>query len=543
MAQHKDNQLMAWIRTQLPAALRDFLPGQRWFGGKARTIESAEVLDIVPIAMDRREAFVILAQVNYSEGRPDTYALPLIAMEGGQTPHSDEKGLPSQLLLKGDGEQKNLILADALSDDQFPTVFLDAIASGKTFAGGEGEIAASPTQAFQSWDFAKTDLHPSLMRAEQSNTSIRFGDRLILKFYRRLQEGINPDLEIGTFLTDKAAFENAPPLGGSLKYRSPQGQAMTLGILQAFVPNQGDAWRHTLATLDSYYEKMSSSAFASKETAVPPHTVLELTRMEVPQRVTEAIGEYWSSAGLLGRRTAQLHLALASGAGDPNFRPEPVSATFQRMQSESMRHLASQVLRTLERKLVALPESIQNNAKKVLEHENELLARFDSFADEKMAGEIIRIHGDYHLGQVLYTGSDFVIIDFEGEPARSLEERRAKRCALQDVAGMLRSFHYAAYTALWKRATGSSAGPDVTERLAAWAQYWQAWVSARFLGEYLKTAAKAHFLPQSESELMILLNAYLLDKAFYELGYEMNNRLDWVRLPLEGILQLVTTHD
>ena len=204
-----------------------------------------------------------------------------------------------------------------------------------------------------------------------------------------------------------------------------------------------------------------------------------------------------------------------------------------------MLDLASHVLRTLERLFATLPDSARAKAESVLKREKELLARFDSFARQEMTGKLTRIHGDYHLGQVLYTGLDFVIIDFEGEPARSLEERRAKRCPLQDVAGMLRSFHYAAHTALAKQTFGLSAGEAVGDKLAAWADYWQSWGSARFLSDYLHLASQADFLPPSEGELSLLLDAYLLDKACYELGYELNNRPDWVKLPLEGILQLL----
>jgi maltose alpha-D-glucosyltransferase / alpha-amylase len=543
MAQGNDNPLVHRIRNQLPSALPDFLTCQRWFGAKARTIQSAEVLDVVPVPASDRESFVILAQIKYSEGPADTYALPLRVAGKDWAAGSDQNTPASRLLLKGDSEQADVVLADALADDDFPGVFLRAITDGGTFPGRVGRISASSTEAFRGWDFARADLRPSLMRAEQSNTSIRFGNRLILKFYRRLEEGTNPDLEIGTFLTDKASFEYAPPLGGWLEYCPAQGQTMTMGILQAFIPNQGDAWQYTLSALDSFYERMSSPALAGRQTALPPSTLIELAREEIPRGVSETIGEYWDSAGLLGRRTAQLHLALASDSNDLNFRPETFSAAFQRSQSASMRNHAAQVLRTLETTLATLSVSIQASAKVLLEKRKGLLARFDTIAKQQISGELIRIHGDYHLGQVLFTGEDFVIIDFEGEPARSLEERRAKRCALQDVAGMLRSFHYAAYTALWKRLAGRGAGHKPDEKLASWAAYWHAWISARFLGQYLKTAAKARFLPQSESELALLLNAYLLDKAIYELGYELNNRPDWVRLPLEGILQQIAARE
>jgi trehalose synthase-fused probable maltokinase len=542
MAQGQHNPLTRQIRNHLPQVLPAFLNRQRWFGGKARAIQSAEVLDVIPIEGGSRAAFVVLAQLKYSEGRDDIYAVPLVHATGEPTSAPGGAENSPRLFLHGEGKQEGPVFYDALADEHFPSVLLEAVAAGRGFAGETGEIKAWPTRAFCGWELAKADLRPSLMRAEQSNTSIRFGDRLILKFYRRLEEGINPDLEIGTFLTDKAAFPHTPPLGGALEYRRARGPAMTLGILQAFVPNQGDAWRFTLATLNSFLEKIAHSASVTEKPTSPLRGVAELREARTPPDVPATIGEYWDSAGLLGRRTAQLHLALASNSEDSGFRPEPFSPSFQQSQHQSMRGLASQVLRTLQRRLATLPDSARGKAESILKREKELLARFDSLAEQKLTGKLIRIHGDYHLGQVLYTGSDFSIIDFEGEPARSLEERRAKRCPLQDVAGMLRSFHYAAHTALARRVSKLSVGGAASDKLAAWADYWHSWVSAQFLSEYLNLTSQAGFLPKSEGELSILLDAYLLDKACYELGYELNNRPDWVKLPLAGILQLLGEH-
>ena len=533
-----NKSLALQIRKQLPAALPDFLTRQRWFGGKARAILAAGVLDVIPIDAGRREGFIVLAHLKYGEGRDETYAVPLLRAPD-ESPSSPREALAlSRLHLHGEGGREAVVLEDALADVEFPSALLEAISSRRTFSGERGAITAWPTRAFQSWQLPLLDLPPSLMRAEQSNTSVRFGERLILKFFRKLEEGLNPDLEMGTFLTDKAAFPYTPPLGGALEYRSVGRPAMTMGILQAFVPNQGDAWRYTLSALNSFFEKIahSPSGFRPK---LPPETFAEVRELEAPPGLASALGEYWDSAGLLGRRTAQLHAALVSDPEDPNFRPEPISVAFLQSLRKSVSDLALQVLRTLEGKLESLPGPARGKAEEILRRKKELVARFDTLGEENLSGKLIRIHGDYHLGQVLYTGSDFVIIDFEGEPARTLVERRAKRCPLQDVGGMLRSFHYAAYTALARHASEESGPAEADAELASAARCWQAWVSARFLSEYLSLASQAGFLPDTERESKILLDAYLLDKACYELGYELNNRPDWVKLPLEGILQIL----
>jgi maltose alpha-D-glucosyltransferase/alpha-amylase len=514
---------------------------QRWFSGKARSIESVEIIEVVPVPTGRLKAFLLLAQVTYTEGQSDTYALPLILAHSGQAPfpQASDRLLPA-IHLEGRDGREGAILYDALWDKEFPKVLLEAVYSGHSFKGAKGELVAFPTETFhKAWDPGQSTLEPSVMRAEQSNTSIRFGDQFILKFYRRLEEGMNPDLEIGAFLTDKASFAHTPFLGGALEYRRPQAPPMALGILQAFVPNQGDAWRYTLAELESYFERITCQDPSNLESLLARASFLGRGDAEAPPEAQALMGPYWNAAGLLGRRTAQLHLALASGSDDPDFAPEPFAAPFQRRQYESMRNLTVRALRLLEKRLPSLPSSVQREAEAILRRETEILRRFDSFGSQEVTAQCIRIHGDYHLGQVLWTGSDFVIIDFEGEPARSLAERRTKRCALQDVAGMLRSFHYAAYTVLHERMSRDASREKRNEHLEPWARGWHRWASARFLREYLRVAGKARFLPQSPGELFTLLNAYLLEKAAYELGYELNNRPDWVRLPLRGILQVL----
>jgi maltose alpha-D-glucosyltransferase/alpha-amylase len=263
-----------------------------------------------------------------------------------------------------------------------------------------------------------------------------------------------------------------------------------------------------------------------------------LAAQPVPALVRQRIGPYLESAALLGRRTAELHLALSSAREDPAFIPQPLSEAEQQTQATSAMDLLATNLGLLRRLKVGMPAHLRAEADKVLDLENQARQRFRTFHERELSIAFTRIHGDYHLGQVLFTGTDFVIIDFEGEPARSLTERRRKRSPLQDVAGMLRSFHYAAYAPLLQQATGA----EVNERLKALgpgADYWQIWVSAIFLGTYLEVAQDAPFIPRSREDLALLLDAYILDKAVYELGYELNNRPTWVQIPLEGISRLL----
>jgi trehalose synthase-fused probable maltokinase len=534
--EQRSNSLAAAIRESLPDVLPRFLIRQRWFGGKARTIASAQVLDVILVPAGQRTAFVVLARISYAEGSDEVYVLPLLESEAVSPPRAREEA-DSILNLKFRGEEA--AFHDAFLDREFSVALYEAIRQERAFKGTAGELAAYPTQKFRQSSEAHGSIpEPSLMKAEQSNTSVRFGERFILKFFRRLEQGLNPDLEIGTFLTDQTSFQHTPPMRGRLEYRRPQATASALGIFQDFVSNQGDAWRFTIGSVERFLEKVATGDNV-RQPFLPEPPISESALLEIPAEVPEMIGSFWDSSGLLGRRTGELHVALASDPADPAFRPEPFSEAIQQFQFDSMRSLALQVLRVLEKRRATLPDSIRAEATRLLELEKDLLARFESFASQKMTGECIRIHGDYHLGQVLYTGSDFVIIDFEGEPARPLEERRRKRSPLQDVAGMLRSFHYAAYTTLYNRESKTDSPLREDHKLRRWTEYWQAWISVRFLKEYLSAAAEARFLPAAEDEFTVLLEAYLLEKAVYELGYELNNRPDWVRLPIQGILQLM----
>jgi maltose alpha-D-glucosyltransferase/alpha-amylase len=251
------------------------------------------------------------------------------------------------------------------------------------------------------------------------------------------------------------------------------------------------------------------------------------------------IGPYLESARLLGERTADLHLALASEIVDPDFRPEPFSTLYQRSVYQSMRSQAGRSLQLLRSRLRYLPEPLAAPARAVLAREAEIQGRFRSLLSVKIAAMRTRVHGDYHLGQVLWTGKDFVIIDFEGEPMRPISERRLKRSPLRDVAGMLRSFHYAGHTRLFQQEQGGTLRQEDVAQLHDFVHGWYLWVSAVFLKSYLKTSGGAGYLPKERQQLEVLLNAYQLEKAVYELDYELNNRPDWLAVPLKGIIQFL----
>ena len=537
------NEERHWSRLQekLPGLLPDFLRNQRWFGGKAHNIRSAQAVEAIPVRNERLAACIIMVRVEYDKEAAETYVLPLmrLSVEQKGAMQKGDRGVPI-LRIGGESEEEDANWIDALWDRDFSRLLLDAIARRLSFKGIlGGEILGLPTPAFAPIrGEAPTPFESSLMNAEQSNTSIVYGDRLILKLFRRIQEGTNPDVEIGSFLTERTSFRSFAPVAGTIAYRRGGEEPKSLAILQAFVPNQGDAWKHTLEALRQYFERLDAGRPAGRCAPVPSKPLLTLIEEDAPQSAYDLIGCYLESARLLGRRTAELHLALASDIEDPNFAPEPFSPPYQQWLRDSMIGLTGQVFQLLRSRVPHLPEAACEPAHDVLNLEEEIVGRFRTIFDRKITAVRIRIHGDYHLGQVLSTGQDFVIIDFEGEPARPMGERRIKHSPLRDVAGMLRSFHYAAYAALSARGNGAAYRKDISA-LERWAHDWQLHVCATFLKSYLAVAGEAPFLPRNREELKGLLNAYLLEKATYELGYELNNRPSWVKIPLLGILQIL----
>jgi len=539
IARGKDELFEKANRFLLERTLRDYMRGRRWFRGKAREIRSVDIKDVIPMRFGQSTTYIVLIEVDYTEGEAETYVVPLT------TAVSDKSGelmkeYPYALVanLKPRNTDSQWILYDALVDKNFGKFLLQAIGRKRSFKGEIGEISASTTKVFRNARGPHADaLEPTPIKVEQSNTSVVYGDRLILKLFRRLEEGINPDLEIGRFLTEKTPFEHISQVAGALEYKRRRSKPMSLSILQGFVANEGDAWQYTLDSLERYLQNVLAHPTVQAP-PIPRKHMLSLPE-EPPPLAKETIGSYLNSARLLGQRTAELHVALASGLDDPDFAPDLFTHMYQMSLYQSMRSFTTRTLQLLRERLPNIPEELQEDAQQVLNLEKEIIERYQPIRKQKISAARIRCHGDYHLGQVLFTGKDFVIIDFEGEPARSLSERRLKRSPLLDIAGMIRSFHYAAHSALLQQAPLAPRPEDDLPLLQHWAQYWYVWVSVAFLTSYLDVVRSVGLLPENPEHLRILLDAYILEKAIYEIGYELNNRPDWLKVPLQGILQLM----
>jgi maltose alpha-D-glucosyltransferase/alpha-amylase len=353
--------------------------------------------------------------------------------------------------------------------------------------------------------------------------------------FRRFEPGPNPDVEVGRYLTEQAGFTRVPPVAGVLEYRDADDPAATVGMVQSLVGAQADGWRHAIDELARYFERVHGLPELPAADDIAARPFITLAGAPLPSTAREYVGGYLESAAKLGRRTAELHAALARATSDPAFAPEPIGPADLGALADGMRAHARQGFAALEASRERLPAAVAARTSELAGYQDALVAGVERVATLRPGAIKTRIHGDYHLGQVLWAEGDFVIFDFEGEPARPLSDRRAKHSPLKDVAGMLRSFSYAAYAALFAT---SVARPDDFDRLEQWARLWQTWTAASFLRAYFGTAGAAPFIPADPAQCEALLQAYVLDKALYELHYELNNRPDWVRIPLAGLLHL-----
>ncbi|HEU4936124.1 MAG TPA: maltose alpha-D-glucosyltransferase [Vicinamibacterales bacterium] len=512
--------------------LLPFLSRQRWFGGKSRRSRRARFVDWGLLRRGPLPLFVTIVDVEFEEGGRDQYFLPLAIR-----PSADAKTLveqsPHAVLANVAGARKG-VLFDAWLDDTYARTVLDTLDREEQMATKRGTIRASQSRSFpQLRKRLGSGFAISRMGVEQSNTSIVFGHQLIAKLFRRLEPGTNPDLEIGLHLTERAGFDRVPAIAGSFEYLAPGAEPSTLAMMQRLVPSQGDGWTHALGAVGRFYEEIG-------ERAAPAMTGgAWASAHDLPGEVIGAMAAYVDTAAILGRRTAEMHRALAGESTDAAFMPEPLTRADMDRVTASATKDAQDALRVLMTMRADLTDEVRSSADELLQSSDTLLERIRCAPTLEFVVSKIRVHGDYHLGQVLWSEGDFFILDFEGEPTRPLEERRLKQSPLKDVAGMIRSFGYAAYAGLF--AFASSRRSELS-RLEAWARVWQLGVSTAFLRTYFALVAESLFVPRAEKDRDALLRLFLLEKALYELNYELNNRPEWARIPLRGILDLLNVY-
>ena len=500
-------RLTTVVRDRLAPALTSFLPSQRWYGDKGRTMTGTAVLDVAPCPAGEDWFALAVVEASFPDGGDVArYFVPLAVGR-----RSAQAADAIAVIEATDGDW---LVTDAFREPAFPSWLLDQLAGGRDLRAAHGRFRWDPLPALAQHLAAARAGPMSLGTAEQSNTSVRFGDALFLKIFRKLRSGISPDEEIGRFLATKTAFRNLPLPLASGSYVDAGDTAHPLALAQCFVPSLGDGWSVTLREL---------AALPSADPVSPDDVTVHHRRLFEGSVVT---------IRRLGERTGELHLALASAPADPDFAPQPISAEDAAEWEDDLRAALGAVGDALGARAADLPAALRPRI-------TDLTARLPAL--EQRAGGFhrlvgfpkTRVHGDYHLGQTLRTpGDDWIILDFEGEPARSIAERRARTSPLKDVAGMLRSFAYARGVAL--RALDGERDAESIGRLSAWEQE----ARAAFVEAYRRTvgAHESPLVPTDPAAFGAALVAWELDKAIYEVAYELNNRPDWLGLPLAALL-------
>jgi maltose alpha-D-glucosyltransferase/alpha-amylase len=489
-----------------------FIETQRWYAAKGSAIDRARIVDHVLWTEGKTSWVLALLEIG-SGAAATNYFMPLgIAWEDREDDRV--RNLSTAPLARVRQQASIGVMGDAFADEVFCRTLVAAMAKPREVATAQGKLKFRPTAAFDELagnDYAS--LPAARPQGSSSNTVVVLGDRLILKGYRRLRAGASPELEIGLYLTDVVHFANCAAVAGVLEYKGKDGDTRLLALLQAYVANQGDGFAYSLEYLKRHLEDHRT---APAEEA-PPANLHEA---------------YLALIRVLAQRTAELHRALATPTRDPLFSPEPIGRTDLDAYRQRAAEEARGALALLEARLDDLTPADREKADAILAAKDALLKRVETLASGDPRGTKIRIHGDYHLGQVLLTRNDFVIIDFEGEPGHSLEERRAKQSPLRDVAGMLRSFSYVEHSAL------RSVAHEKLEysKLAPLARAWAVRVRDAFLSAY-DAAAGGASLYGALKPGGGLLGLFELEKALYELRYELGNRPGWAGIPLQGILE------
>jgi len=499
--------------------LIEYLQRQRWFGGKGKPLADAHLSDTIELSAGAAPRLLAVLLVKYRGGDQERYMMPLVI-------RPKPERVDASAIVEMPGSSAHEWVCDGTRDEEIWKLLYERVAQGKELAGESG-CMVSRTIPGSMKELAGPVKAVKVLSGEQSNTSVVFDRRVIMKLIRKVEMGINPDSEVLEFLARKTLCRDVPPLLGLMTYDEPQaeeGIPGTVVVVQRFIPNIGDGWSYTLARLNELLEQGRGAVRDRGD--------------NLSKAVGDISGAFLGEIHHLGAITGNLHLALSSKTEQEAFRPEPITEADVARWHTKMLHFLAEVCREL-RALSADQRSAVGLAVDDMDR-LEAACRY-RFGDIRLLTKgkpaKTRHHGDYHLGQVLKTDDGFVVIDFEGEPARPLEERRAKVCPLKDVAGMLRSFNYAAQAALKQH-------QPVSIMDAAVMAEWERAGRAAFLDGYRSVArsGQAVFLPASWDHALRVLQVYELDKALYELRYEMRNRPDWLSLPLQGIRSLTQEH-
>ncbi|MBV9302456.1 MAG: maltose alpha-D-glucosyltransferase [Acidobacteriaceae bacterium] len=528
-------------RAAIAAVLPKFLNARRWFRGRTRRYRSIEIIESIPLVPNKY--FILLVRIEYTAGDPETYVVPLGSARGDEAQILQDEH-PEALIAEvraADGARSFLYAATV--SDELLSLLLEAFARRKRFTAAGGILSAERNRRFRNlWGGTHPNLQPAHEPASEVNTSIRYGDRFVLKLLRKVEPGPNPGVEMGRVLTEQQTFAHVAPFAGSLEYTPDAGEPTTLAVLHGFVPNSGDAWRHTRDHLREFFEHTLPSKHSRVEVEGSAPTniyALSFALRDAPEVAKEIIGPYLLLAEIMGRRTAEIHLIMAHPTSDPAFAPEPYNDFYRQSLYHSYAGLTSRRFEFVRQRYSDMAEDVRVLAAKVLEQESAIESKFRAIFDRRVHSVRTRYNGRLHLGHFLITEGDVAMFDFEGDPDVPLSERRIKRCPLRDVASMLLSFGYAAQTTVRQLMVGERAEVASVPRLRLWGRFWYSHVSAAFVRGYWNAANHAPFLPDSQEDQQLLLTANLLERALLDLRADINDKPDLAGMPFRVILHLL----
>ncbi len=502
--------------------LENYIINKRWYGGKASTLKYIEVVDFFKITSKKNTYYGVLLEVNFKEAFYQHYFMPLAFMAEDEL---DTNTIIAPVKMNGQAG----FLVDALHQEDFRKLLFDNIVNSTNRTDLKVRLHKGEKLKEKEYKSSK------FMGVERSNTSIIYNNSLVLKIFRRIYISTNPDYEISRFLTERMNFKNSPAYMGSISVGLSEGN-ITLALMQELVPNQGDAWQFMLSEVDKIFENLKN-----KKINIAKLSDIELFKRlkinEVPHEIIDWAGlSIFMRIQTLATRTAELHIALGSDVHETAFTPTTYNGDYSVWLKNRLTYQFQNRLNILENNLHKLDGLALELANQFLDHKKEIRKLFLNFDWTNMKSERIRIHGDYHLGQVLVNGDDFYILDFEGEPESTIRDRKVKQPPLKDVAGMFRSFHYSIYATIFNN---KDKYPFEQEELFRAGEILFKYFVGVFIQTYTHVAQGGNLNIGYRKEIDFLLKYCLLEKAVYELGYELNSRPRWAVIPLTGISSIM----
>ncbi|GAB3503214.1 maltose alpha-D-glucosyltransferase [Spirosoma knui] len=513
-----------------------YLDRMDWFNGKGQNLYGLTITNYGRIYHDDTRSYIVMIEVTYERGLPETYQLAL-SFVGDDRADNITANCPQAVLANVQVGDEKGVLCDGLYTPELQQALIAQMVNSQPNTGTDHNIVFHSTSALNSFAGERTDIKSKFVTSGPNYTSISYDNCYLLKMYRKIDGSVNPDAEINSYLSKTAGFEYVPAFSGTIELRD-EGEPVMLGMMQVMVANHGDGHSFMLERINNFIERILARERSEMDPLNRQGTFAKPVAMdELPADVRELLGEHASEqARLMGNRVGEMHVALAASNNLKEFEPEAFSLHYQRSLFSGMQSLVRESYQAQQRNLKRLPDDIQQEVQAILGRKEEVLRVLKRIYAKKLEATKIRIHGNLQLENILLTGKDVAIQDFGGDPSRSYSERRLKRSPLRDVATLIRSFYYVAYEGFLNNA---HVPPEDTVQLLPFADFWAHYMSSFFLKAYLTAAEDSSFIPNQSEDLQMMIDTYLLERSVVDLSYELGNRPNWVRVPLQLIKSVI----